>query len=272
MSIFSDNKNPLLTLLSVSLLVSCALSASQVTAGNLTVGLGAGYSDAEYEGVDSEGGATPVIDYEIGRFSFYFGGASVRIASFSSAPETDPNTGNQESSYNLHLFAAANLADEERENNDSPVFAGMETRDYGSSAGVNAVLETPFGLFTASHLVDVSDSSDGSLTTLAYGLPLYTTSRFFVYGSIGANIFDDNWNDYYYGVRESEATDSRASYQAGRSINPFIDVSASYGINNHWSISQGATLTFLDDTVIDSPLTVDDDTLAEYMINVLYTF
>lgn len=272
MTISCGNKKSVLALISVFLLAGAALSTGQVAASSLTVGLGAGYSDAEYKGVDSQSGAMPVIDYEIGRFSLYFGGASVRLASFSSASVTDPDTGNQESSYNLHLLASANIADDERDNDDSPIFAGMQTREYGSSAGINAVLETPFGLFSASHLADVSGSSDGTLTSLAYGIPLYGTQRLFIYGSIGVSIFDEDWNDYYYGVRESEATDTRASYQAGRSVNPFIELSASYALNTQWSISQGATVTQLDDTVIDSPLTVDDDTRTEFMFNVLYTF
>ncbi len=272
MTISCGNQKTLRTLISVSLLAGSVLSVGQVAAGNLTVGLGADYSAAEYKGVEAESGAMPVLSYEVGRFSVYLGGASVRLASFSSAPVTDPDTGNQESSYNLHLLASANLADEERDNDDSPVFAGMQTREFGSSAGINAVLETPFGLFSASHLADVSDSSNGALTSLAYGLPLYGTQRLFIYGSIGVNVFDESWNDYYYGVRESEATDTRASYKAGRSVTPFVELSASYALNTHWSISQGATVTQLDDTVIDSPLTVADDTRAEYMFNVLYTF
>lgn len=245
---------------------------NQAAEGSLAVGLGAGYSAAEYKGVDNEADAIPIIEYEIGRFSFYALGASARLATFSSSPITDPVTGEQDARYKLHLLASVNVADGERDNDDSPIFANMEIREVGSSAGVSAVVETPFGLLSASHLADVSDSSDGSITSFAFGTILYANQSVFIGGNLGVTLFDENWNDYYYGVSDSEATSSRAAYQGSSSVNPFIGVSATYMFDRHWSLTQDASITKIDDNVIDSPLTVDDDTIEELSFTLRYAF
>lgn len=256
----------------VTTLLCCFIPVGQTVAGNLAVGFGAGYSAAEYKGVEDQSTAIPVIEYEIGRFSFYPLGASVRLATIESSPIEDPTTGEDDSRYKLHFFGSVNVADDERDNDDSLMFLDMETRDMGSSVGVSALFETPFGMFSASHLTDVSNSSEGSITTLAYGLPLYGSQHVFIGGNIGVNIVDEKWNDYYYGVRESEATDNRAAYEASRSVNPFMELSATYAFNQHWSVTQNAMVSQIDDTVVDSPLTVDDDIHSEFTLSVLYTF
>lgn len=245
---------------------------SQAASGNLSVGMEAGYTGAEYKDVDTEASAMPFIEYEIGRFSFYALGASARLATFTSSPETDIDTGAQDSPYKLHFLASVNFANGERDNDDSPVFFNMETREMGSSAGITSLLETPFGLFSASYLSDVSDASNGSFTSLAYGFPLYGNGKVFVGGNIGIAILDENWNDYYYGVRESEATGSRAAYQASTSVSPFLELSAMYAFSQHWILSQEVTITKLDDTVVDSPLTVDDGAQSEFLLSLRYSF
>lgn len=259
-------------LVSATTLLCGSMITGLATAGDLAVGLGGGYSLAEYKGMDDGTGVIPFVHYEIGRFSFYPLGASMRLATFASSPGEDAFGEIGAPKYQLQLHASIDLADDERDNDDSIMFTGMETRELGSTASIKADLETPFGQLSLSHISDIADASTGSISTLAYGIPLYSGQSLFIGGNIGAHLVNSKWNDYYYGVRASESTATRSAYQASQGVNAFMEISAGYAFTQHWSMNHSVSVAQLDDTVVDSPLTVDDDIRSEYGVMFLYSY
>ena len=119
---------------------------------------------------------------------------------------------------------------------DSPSLAGMENRSKSADAGVEVVYRArPVG-FRVNVLTDVLGRNSGQEFSVqaVTGAPL--GSRGFLLASIGPRSISANRVDYYYGVRDSEATPDRPAYTGTSSWNWDLTLGATARIAGKWSV------------------------------------
>jgi outer membrane protein len=104
------------------------------------------------------------------------------------------------------------------EEDDSPLFTGMEDRDLAIMAGT--ALDFRFArryTFSVVAETDVSGRNEGVVGELTLSR-LFTSNRTAIIPSIGLNYQDDSFNDYYYGVRAEEVIPGRPFYSPDASL------------------------------------------------------
>lgn len=154
-----------------------------------------------------------------------------------------------------------------------PALQGLDEREWSALAGTSFMKITPYGGFKAQVETDVLGRHNGTGAKLAH------LSRFklmdeklTVYPELGVQWYNDNYNNYYYGISPTEsARTGLAAYQADSSINPYVNVSASYNFTPRWSGFVSQHLEYLSDAQYDSPL-VDDRLDSKTKLGFNYQF
>jgi outer membrane protein len=140
----------------------------------------------------------------------------------------------QSGRFKANLFAQARFRGLEPE--DSPYLTGMEQRRKSMDAGVELIYSgRPVG-FRASFMSDTLGRSKGQeLSLLAVsGVPL--GRRGIILVGVGPRWLSQNRVDYYYGVRESEATLARPTYAGVATWNLDINVTAILNLGSKWTL------------------------------------
>ncbi|TAK85139.1 MAG: MipA/OmpV family protein [Betaproteobacteria bacterium] len=145
---------------------------------------------------------------------------------------------------------------------------GMDRREQGIDAGVSAQWSGSWGVAYAEALHDVSAASRGSEVRLGYKYP-WRSGRWLVRPHAMLGVRSAHLNNYYYGVRPSEATAERPAYAAGRGIGAELGVYALYQLTERWRLLAGATVTRLPATVGASPI-VEHRTLGTLSVGAMY--
>ncbi|MBP1610214.1 MAG: scaffolding protein for murein-synthesizing holoenzyme putative outerrane protein, partial [Acidobacteria bacterium] len=120
------------------------------------------------------------------------------------------------------------------EGDSSPFLGGMEDRKKSMDAGIELSYRgRPVG-FRINYLGDVLGRNKGQEATILVtsGVPL--GRRGIVIGGIGPRWLSGNHVDYYYGVRENEATPSRPAYSGKATYNLDINITAIINLSSHW--------------------------------------
>jgi len=133
---------------------------------------------------------------------------------------------------------------------------GMERREFSLEGGPNVQVRTPVGVFNANFYQDLSGASNGQTAQLQFIRPLLRlqgSGGLRLNGVVGAQWFAATTNDYYFGVRGSEATATRPAYTAGASTNLQL------GINGLYLLGRGSVLfgfvgNWLGDQAAESPI------------------
>jgi len=149
-----------------------------------------------------------------------------------------------------------------------PILAGMDRREQGIDAGVSAQWSGPWGVAYAEALRDVTSASRGNEVRLGYRYP-WRRGRLLLRPHAIVGLRSARLNDYYYGVRPSEATPERPAYEAGAGVSAEIGLYALYQLTERWRLLAGATLTRLPATVGASPI-VERRTLGTLSVGAMY--
>lgn len=149
--------------------------------------------------------------------------------------------------------------------------AELDERKISAAAGLSYQRRTPIGAFRAQIATDVLDRSGGNTARLSY-LARISADKLTVYPSFGFEYFDEDYNDYYYGVTEAESAKSGVEpYKSNNSLNPYINISANYDFNESWAGFANQSLSYLPNEQYDSPM-VNSRTDATTTIGLLYKF
>ena len=186
---------------------------------DLSVGAGVVFSPRPYVGASDEVIPIPVI---IVRYKWLFAEGIRGGAQFLRQGKLSGN-----------VYLQANF--EGLKADDSPFLAGIENRSKSADAGVEVVYRArPVG-FRVNVLTDVLGRNSGQEYSVqaVTGAPL--GSRGFLLASIGPRWVSANRVDYYYGVRESEATPDRPAYTGTSSWNWDLTLGATARIAGKWS-------------------------------------
>jgi MipA family protein len=133
------------------------------------------------------------------------------------------------------------------------VLAGMERRNSAVQSGIAYRGRVPFGNFDVELLHDANNTSHGSEWRVGYSVDLHS-GRWHFRPSWTMAHRSANLNNYYYGVRPTEATAFRPAYLPGAGTDWTAALYGYYELTRRWRLLGGVGVTHLSDAVANSPL------------------
>lgn len=226
------------------------------------IGVGVGYTHQPYrDWNESEMQLYPFITYYYE--SFFIDGDSLGYTLYSEEINGE----------GFYINLIANISQGGYEENDSPFFVSMADRDdIAVELGFSTGFITPVGFFEFSTTQDVANAHGGYIVDLAYSIPLSGESETFqLMPYLGVTYYSDDYNDFYYGVRENEATITRLAYKSKGGVNFYTGMGLSYQINNRWSLLGDVGYQKLNSHIKDSPIVIKDNIIS-VLLGVGYSF
>ena len=142
--------------------------------------------------------------------------------------------------------------------------AGMAERGPGVDAGLSYQRRGKWGIAYAELLHDVSDASQGSELRVGYDYE-WRRGRLLLKPSLMLAQRSARLNDYYYGVRSSEATGLRPAYRPGGGTNAGIGINMQYNLSERWRLLLGLSATHWASGVRRSPIVEDRAQVSAFM-------
>lgn len=253
-------KYPLLStaLLSSTLtLSSLTLPSAAAYAGQWTLGLGAIGMEEIYHGQDKNHTLFPVIAYETENFSISGEGAFYQFYGNENSP--------------LSLYAGLGISGNSYDSDDATILEGMKTRHDGVDLGIGGEFDLGMASLSAAIAGDVSGHHDGFQMNLGLESNFPVNRYLIVAPSIEVEALSKDYVDYYFGVKDSEATAARSAYKGKDTVNTSASLGFIIPITEEWRIVNQLTYTWLGDGISDSPL-IKRDNVFSGMIMTTYTF
>ncbi|MDO9404201.1 MAG: MipA/OmpV family protein [Polaromonas sp.] len=147
---------------------------------------------------------------------------------------------------------------------------GMASRDSGFDLGVAYRNRQSWGTLQAELLHNIDSTSSGSEVRLGYSYD-WRSGRWMLRPSLGVAARSARLNNYYYGVRASEAQAGRPAYAAGAGTDVSIGLYGSYDLTQRWRLLGGVSATRMDSAVTHSPIVRDGIVPAIY-VGAVYDF
>lgn len=153
---------------------------------------------------------------------------------------------------------------------DSSALRGMDEKKGTYEAGLAFSAKYDKAFMEIMALRDILNNNDSWLvkTTVGYKFDINKLS---LYPSLNITYQDDKYLRYYYGVKASEATASRATYSPDAGVKISLQTYADYPLTKNISALINLKATKLSNEVTDSPI-VDEDYIYSGMISLIYTF
>ena len=148
--------------------------------------------------------------------------------------------------------------------------AGMAIRDASVDVGLSYSIRQPWGQLKAEMVHDTNSTHQGTETRLDYSKE-WRSGTLTWRPSLSVAWRSAKLNDYYYGVRASEATATRAAYEPGAGLEARVGLHATYDVSRHWRLLTGVSATVLGNGVKNSPI-VDQRVLPSYYLGAVYDF
>jgi outer membrane protein len=139
------------------------------------------------------------------------------------------------------------------EADDSPFLAGMEDRKASLWAGAAVIWKTDYANVTGEVLADTLGKSKGIRARLQVDRR-FAAGKFGFTPRLAAEWTDDKYVDYYYGVRQSEATATRAFYEGKSTTNILAGLRLDYAPAKRHMLYLDLAASRFGSTVKDSPL------------------
>ncbi|MDO9278325.1 MAG: MipA/OmpV family protein [Polaromonas sp.] len=147
---------------------------------------------------------------------------------------------------------------------------GMAVRDASVDVGVSYSIRQPWGQLKAEVVHDSNSTHRGTEARLGYAKD-WRSGALTWRPSLSVAWRNAKLNDYYYGVRASEATATRAAYEPGAGLEARVGLHATYEVSRHWSLLTGVSATVLGNGVNNSPI-VEQRVLPSYYLGAVYNF
>lgn len=164
----------------------------------------------------------------------------------------------------------AKYADDGYSSGDAPILNGMDKRKGGLWAGGSVQWRNPLADLSLEWLADASGNSHGQ-TVKVQAEHHFRTGSFNFTPYLGASWMSSNYVDYYFGVRQNEATAQRAAYQGSSTTNLAAGLRTDYRMTPSQSLFLDLRLTRYGSSITDSPL-VDRSTSPSLRAGYLYHF
>jgi len=148
------------------------------------------------------------------------------------------------------------------------VLEGMALREMGTDFGVGYRRRMEWGTLSVEALRNVDGASRGSEARLRLEKEV-RRGNLRLWPQAVLSLRDRRLNDYYYGVRATEATAARPAYVAGSGLNLQLALYAGYPLGGHWLLLGGISVTQWAGAVTGSPI-VAGGTQAAATFGLLY--
>jgi outer membrane protein len=268
--IISKNQQKCMILKSLSLVIilSGAVEAKFITDDGksdytrptnlFSVGAGVIITKDPYKGIDTDTQGIPFFLYRTNKLSLY--GPMMSYALF----EDD----------RWQIKALAKIRFEGYEQEDSHFLQGMDDRQWTLEMGGSLSKKLPLGNITADFAADILNEHKGHELRLFYSYDFRNVLKIpalMATPNIGVAYRSRQLNDYYYGVRESEAIAGRPEYNAGDSTGLMTGLRVNYKLSEKMNLMGLISFEWLDDEIRNSPI-VDEDHIESFLLGITYTF
>jgi MipA family protein len=170
----------------------------------------------------------------------------------------------------LSFALRARYEDAGYEASDSATLAGMAERKSSIWLGARASWQHTLGQLSAEWLADAASHSGGQQLRLVAEKPL-SYGRLVLAPRVALVWQDRDYVDYYFGVRNGEATAARAAYAGKATTNTELGLRAIYGLDAQQSVFMDLHVTALGSAIKNSPL-VDRSSIAGVRLGYAYRF
>jgi len=208
-------------------------------------GFGLGVKQELYKGYDRRVIPLPILGYRGDRLSVL-------------GPFVSYDVLNQDG---IKLSAQASPRFQGFDSSDSDVFIGMDERDFSFDAGLGVKYERNDWNVGLSSMFDVLNKSNGYELKASLGRA-FKSGPIFYEPTISVSYLDANHVNYYYGVRDYEATTLRPAYKADSALNTTIGFSVATPIFFDGFTRLSVDYTLSDSNITDSPLVDTDNSLS----------
>ncbi len=264
MNLLSTSLTPQLltptTLASTALLLSMSSTALANEKGTIGLSINLDNTSQVYKNIDGEADASISLQYRGEKLNLDEKAISYKLM--------DSNK--------LQFEVLAKNANRGYEAKDSKNLKGMADRDASLDLGGRVSAKTPYGLISLEATGDVSGTHDGYEADLRIGPDHYLKPwngerELTVNALAGLKWKSDKTVDYYYGVKNSEATASRSAYKGNSALAPYLGVNAQMNISKHFTVNGSAIYNDRPKEITNSPI-VDKKNNYEFKAGVTYWF
>ena len=153
---------------------------------------------------------------------------------------------------------------------DKNIFKGMKERKASLDMGVRLRADTPYIPVSLAVTKDIYKVK-GTEIGLSLGGIKTSDKHWAGKRSVSiAPVLGANWQskkvvDYYYGVKNSEATATRKAYKGKAAITPFVGLEAEAKLSKHFSLTGGAKYKHLPRAIRNSSITKNGS--GDYQVN-----
>lgn len=240
-----------------------AATADEFSIGNekrpISAGIGILYKDKPYRNYDSDdkSNLVPIILYEGSHF--FVRGSNLGFKLFHNK--------------DIELSVIGEYLADGYESSDSDYLTGMSDRDPSFGLGGQLIWNPDKLGVKMTAVSDVSGNSNGQQMR-GEVFYKYRTGDWMLRPSVGAVLQTDDYNDYYYGVRNREAIPAigRYAYSADYDINYRLAAVAVYQQKTSpWMFIGGLRYEIYGDEIYDSPI-VESGTELSALLGFAYTF
>ena len=222
------------------------------------VGGGAIITKNPYKGIDTETHGIPIFLYKTERFSLF--GPRMSYSLF----EDD----------GWELSGLAKVRFEGYEEDESDYLRGMDDREWTVELGGSLSKTFSLGKLTADFAADILGEHKGHEFRFSYSYDFrdaFQIPSLTMTPNIGVNYRSHQLNDYYYGVRASEAIAGRPKYDAGDSTGLTAGVRVNYKLSESLILMSMISFEWLGSDIKDSPI-VDEDHIESFLLGLIYRF
>lgn len=233
------------------------------TTGNAGVGTALRLSGSPYLGASSRADLLPLALYEGERGFLRANRAGAKLFG------EDATGSSRSNGLRLDIFLERRLEGFTSEKPPTSL-AGMASREPGADLGLAYQLRQSWGTLRAELSRDIGSASAGYEMRLGYSDEL-RSGRWTLRPDASVSWRDAKLNNYYYGVRPSEAATHRAAYAPGAGPQVQLGLHSTYDLSERWRLLAGVSATVLSTAVKNSPI-VDKQILPSAYLGAVYDF
>ncbi len=198
-------------------------------------------SDKPHKGGDTRILPIPAVYYQQGSFSIFGPRAAWGFY------EAD----------GLSIAGLATIRLEGYKSSESRHLRDMGRRRDTVEAGLSIVQDLSWARISAEWTSDILNEHSGHeirLNLLWRFTDILDIDNLELTPSIGGNWRSKQLNNYYYGVKQTEAIENRPAYNAGSSIGLLTAVSLDYALSERWTLFGMVSTEWLGSEITDSPI------------------
>jgi outer membrane protein len=235
-----------------------AFVCASLFAQKISVGAGPYVQTQPYEGVQNITVPSPVVFFDNSLFYIRWSRAGVYFL------------GEKNDDYAWGFSLSAQPRPYGYKPSDSKKLEGMQEREQTLEAGLAMSIQIQKHYLEVMALTDVLNRTDAYIVKSELGTE-FSLGDFTFYPSFLVIYQSQKFIDYYYGVKPSEATSSRASYMPSAGVDFALQTYVQYPLYDAFSLFLNLRADKLSKQVTRSPI-VSDSYIYSGLASILYTF